>query len=75
MFRETFAITAILLAFWAVGVSALAFEPFGGVPGNEAATNDRPTLRLTGATVLSAHQDVTGKYTVFVRTSGRINDI
>lgn len=75
MFRNTFAIAIIMLGFWGIGVWALAAVTSDHENGIETAATNRPTLRVGDATVWSAHQDMSGKYTVYLRSPGRISRI
>ncbi len=75
MFRHTFAVAIILLGFWGIGIWTLAAGGFDQAPEVETAANNRPTVRLGDSTILSAHQDLSGRYTVFVRSPVRVSRI
>ena len=73
MFRHTFAVVIILLGFWGLGVWTLAAGGFAQAPEVETAAENRSTVRLVDPTVLSAQQDLSGRYTVFVRSPVRVS--
>lgn len=75
MFRDTFAIAIILLGFWGIGVWTLAAGTFDDENGIETAALDSSMIRIKGATVWMAHQDLSGKYTVYLRSPGRVSRI
>ncbi len=67
MLRQTTTIIAFLLSCWIIGVGFLALDPYASAVTDAAIDNGRGTLHLASMS-MSAYQDPTGRFTVYVRT-------
>ncbi len=67
MFRKTVTTTGIMLGVWLVGVGILATAPYGS--DNAGGTTVYPVT----ANVTTSYQELSGKYTVYARTSTGAN--
>ncbi len=67
MFRKTVTTTGIMLGVWLVGVGILAMGPYGSDNAGGA------TVYPVTANVTTPYQGLSGKYTVYARTSTAAN--
>ena len=67
MFRKTVTTPAIMLGVWLVGVGILATAPYGSDNAGDT------TVYPVTANVTTPYQGLSGKYTVYARTSTAAN--
>lgn len=71
MLRRTVGIAATMFVVWAIGVSALAFVPPQSNDVDARVSFGRSVLNDLRTSVYISRQDLSGRYTVIIRSPGR----
>ncbi len=74
MLRRTLVIVGSLLGVWLIGVSALTFVPKQSSDFDVGVSIGRSAYRDLGTSVNVSRQDLSGRYTIIIRSPGRDND-
>ncbi len=74
MFRQTFAVVAVMFAVWGMGVAGLALNSGASADTSAAIADAQGARYQVNTRTTRAYQDPTGRFTVYVRTSLRDRD-
>ena len=73
MLRRTLVIVGSLLGVWLIGVSALAFVPKQSSDYDVGVSIGRSLFKDLRTSVYVSRQDLSGRYTIIIRSPGRGN--
>ncbi len=74
MLRRTLVIVGSLLGVWLIGVSALTFVPKQSSDFDVGVSIGRSAYHDLGTSVYVSRQDLSGRYTIIIRSPGRDTD-
>ncbi len=71
MLRQTVVLASTLFVVWGMGVAILALNPYANSTADLAIGDAHGPRYLVNTRTVSAYQDPTGRFTVYVRTALR----